>query len=536
MAEKENFPPVYANQNSVPSVEKVQLQLQRILASSEFRGTVQQRAMLEFVVLETLAGRAREIKGYTVATRVFGRSADFDQATDPIVSIQANKLRRALERYYLIAGQDDPVRIDIPKGTYVPTFYEQAEVERDRTPGSDEGSTTGFEGSWPTVVIWPFQNLTDDPELKYMAIGLATELATEITRYQDVRVLVFSPERQPRQISDIGVRFAIDGSVRKDLSGIKVAIQLIDLSNNLQIWCDSHFSEFDAGQMIQFQEQVARTIAAKITGEFGIIARAISVESKKIPPSELKTYEAILQYHEYNSNFTPDTFLRAFEALKFATAKEPECGLVWSMLARLYASNYSLELFDLDTPLEDAVAFAQKGVRLEPGNRRVRLILAYVLLLRNNLAQGIAEVERAIGLNPKSLLHMEHCGYLLTLLGDWQRGPAMIKEAMKNNPFYDIIVHYALWVDWVRQEDHQQAYLETVNFRTPMLFWDPLMKAANFGLLGRIEKGRQAAKNLLTLKPDFRSRGRVLIGHYIKFEEIVECIVEGLNKVGLSLD
>jgi hypothetical protein len=55
-----------------------------------------------------LSGRSHEIKGYTVATQVFGRGEDFNQATDPIVSIQANKLRRALERYYLVAGQNDP--------------------------------------------------------------------------------------------------------------------------------------------------------------------------------------------------------------------------------------------------------------------------------------------------------------------------------------------------------------------------------------------------------------------------------------------
>jgi hypothetical protein len=69
-----------------------------------------------------------------------------------------------------------------------------------------------------------------------------------------------------------------------------------------------------------------------------------------------------------------------------------------------------------------------------------------------------------------------------------------------------------------------------------MLFWDPLMKAAAFGLLGRYEEGRQAAKNLLTLKPDFPSRGRVLIKHYIKFEDIVERTIDGLSKVGLKIE
>ena len=62
------------------------------------------------------------------------------------------------------------------------------------------------------------------------------------------------------------------------------------------------------------------------------------------------------------------------------------------------------------------------------------------------------------------------------------------------------------------------------------------MKAATFGLLGRFEEGRRAAHNLLALKPNFPSRGRILIGHYIKFKEIVERMIEGLNKVGVNLE
>ena len=90
-----------------------------------------------------------------MATQVFDRKKDFDQAADPIVSIQANKLRRALERYYLIAGTQDPVRIDIPKGTYVPTFCEQTGVESDLTSSSSKGSEIRFEGSWPSVLVRP---------------------------------------------------------------------------------------------------------------------------------------------------------------------------------------------------------------------------------------------------------------------------------------------------------------------------------------------------------------------------------------------
>jgi hypothetical protein len=67
-------------------------------------------------------------------------------------------------------------------------------------------------------------------------------------------------------------------------------------------------------------------------------------------------------------------------------------------------------------------------------------------------------------------------------------------------------------------------------------FWEPLAKAATLGQLGRTEEGEKAAAALLELKPDFPSRGRVLIGHYIKFEDILERVDEGLRKVGIDID
>jgi tetratricopeptide (TPR) repeat protein len=244
----------------------------------------------------------------------------------------------------------------------------------------------------------------------------------------------------------------------------------------------------------------------------------------------------MLRYYEFNFSFSAESFYGAFEALRFASRKEPECGLVWSMLARLYATNYSLELFDVETPLEEAVSFAERGVRLDPANQRVRLILAFVLLFCNEITAGLAEADRAQALNPNSLMFLEHIGYLMTLFGDWKRGPALIRKAIELNPYYNLTAHYALWVDWVRQQDYQQAYLETLNFRTPLLFWDPLIKAATLGLLGRFEEGKQFVENLLKLKPDFPTRGRVLIKHYIKFEDIVERVIAGLRKAGLNLE
>lgn len=519
--------------DSVLDKDKIQRQLQKILGSQDFQATENQRDFFHFVVSETLAERAHEIKGYTIATRVFGRKADFDPNLDPVVSIHANKLRRALERYYLVAGQNDPVRIDIPKGTYVPTFIGQAVVEPDAAL-SGEISGTDIEDSWPSILILPFKNLTGDPEKEFVGVGFSTELAVEVARFQEIKV-VFPIEGQIKAATAFESRFVLDGNIYEDSNGIKVTAYLTDRKTGKQIWGDTHRSSIDPAQFLAFQEKVVQIIATKTTGEFGIIPKLVSSESRNKPPIELKTYEAILRFYEYDQSLTPESFMRAKEALKQAAIIEPDCGLVWSLLARLYALIYTLDFPGFENPLEKAVEYAEKGVRLYPDNQRTVATLALIHFCSNELPSSLKEAKRALELNPNSLFVMDGIAYVMTLSGEWERGTALARKSIRLNPCYRPVIHYALWVDCLRQENYDGAYLETMGLKKPAVFWYPLAKAATLGLLGRYEEGEKFVKMLLELKPDFLEKGRVLIGHYIKFEGIIERVIEGLSKVRLSI-
>src|SRR4051794_39676156 len=106
---------------SVPDAE-IRASLARVTASEPFRNAPQLVAFLSYVVERTLAGAARDIKGYTIATNALGRPEDFDPQTDPIVRVEAGRLRRALDAYYGGEGHADPLRIVIPRGSYVPQF------------------------------------------------------------------------------------------------------------------------------------------------------------------------------------------------------------------------------------------------------------------------------------------------------------------------------------------------------------------------------------------------------------------------------
>src|SRR3954452_6958245 len=109
-------------------VEAFRAALARVAASEPFRHAPRLVAFLTFVVEKTLSSETAAIKGYTIATQALGRRDDFDPQTDPIVRVEAGRLRRALQTYYAGEGADDPICIGIPLGSYVACFEQRAEL------------------------------------------------------------------------------------------------------------------------------------------------------------------------------------------------------------------------------------------------------------------------------------------------------------------------------------------------------------------------------------------------------------------------
>ena len=113
-----------------------QEQLDRILASATFQQVDRLKRFLCFIVQEALAGRSDQLKEYTVGVQVFGKDESFDPRTDPIVRVQARRLRARLARYYREEGQSDEVIIDLPKGGYAPVFKQRTQEVAPRRPVS----------------------------------------------------------------------------------------------------------------------------------------------------------------------------------------------------------------------------------------------------------------------------------------------------------------------------------------------------------------------------------------------------------------
>jgi len=524
-----------------PTPEAIRVQLERILQGSEFRASDKQRKFLSFVVEETLEGRSSQLKGYTIAVAVYGRTQSFDPQVDPIVRVEAGRLRRAMEHYYLTAGKNDPVRIKITKGGYVPAFHTiripSSGAETHTSERKESVLTTG-----PSVAVMPLTNLAGDEEQDYFADGLTEELTTELARYQDFQVIASQSTMRfkgrkvdPREVGrDLGVRFLLTGSVRKDLKTVKVNIRLLDTSTTEQIWGESYKRDQTAADLIALQEEIAFSVIGSIADQYGMINRGLSRESRKKAPADLKAYDAILRFYHYETKLTPRAFEKALAALEQAIEIDPEYGLAWAMLGHLHADNYALGFCEIEAPLEKALTFARKGVALAPENQFARDALSLVYFHRGDKVFFLKHVEETIALNPNSPYVVGVAGWHMMLYGEWDRGLTLLKNGMKLNPYHPSWFHLAPYMDYYRRGEYENALAEALKFNFPELYLDPMMRAATLGQLGRQNEAKTAVGQLLKLAPDFATHGRTLISRYVKVDALIDKLIEGLRKAGLA--
>ncbi len=516
--------------------EALRAQMERLVASRVLGGSKRLQRFLRYVVEEHLAGRDRHIKGVTIARAAYDRDESFDPLTDPLVRVEAARLRRRLAEYYEGEGREDPILVEIPKGGYVPQF-------RERASAVDSTRSEGAPLPGPSIAVLPFLSLGEATETDYFADGLTEELTTELTRFEGFQVISRHSVlgyrdglADTRHVGrDLGVRFVLEGSVRRRTPRMRISARLVDANDGMQVWAESFDGDLSTGDLFAVQNEITRQVVARVASEFGVIPRRLTRESRGKRTDDLTAHEAVLQYHHYNSILSRDTHARARAALEHAVARDPDYAAAWAALSEVYWDSRTLGLAEIDDAERKAEDAARRAVSLDSSSQHARWALALTYFHRRRREELLREASRILELNPNAAHTIGTTGWLVALAGEWEEGLAMMERMRPLNPHFPGWFHVAPFQNHYRQEQYAAAYTEAEQIRMPELLWDSATRAAALGALGRHEEAHEAVAELLALDPGFAGAAREYLGWYVFEPALLERLLDGLRRAGLAV-
>lgn len=516
-------------------------QVDKICRSSEFNSKKLLCNFLSYIVSEYLAGREDKIKGYSIAIDVFGRNEDFDPGQDALVRIHAGRLRRMLDLYYLRSGSDDPVRIEIPLGGYVPHFS----VRED--PGSsilEPVQETDPQQAFiePSVAILPFKNLTGDPGKDYFAQGFSEELSIELTKYEDLIVYDFihgssSPVtgiEYAEFLKQKRARFVMEGAVNLMDNRIRLLAKLSDVLNGKQIWAESYTEVLTAGNLIDIQEGIAREISGIVGSEYGMILQKLSADAGRLKPQDIDTYCAVLKFYYFQANQSGESARQAFTALEKVLRQGKDPGIASALLAAMYGNRYMLDYPGSEESYRKMTALVENAYLLDPNNLMVKVIRAFIFFACNEKERFFQIAEDCLKRKPTISIRLGSLAFNYMLYGEWDRGKEIMDQLMVSGVGYPLYFHGATILYHYRLREYGRALAECGKYDVPSLFWAPMLRIAVLGQLGREDEAGPSKDLLNRLKPDFSEKARILIGRYVKEEALVDHVLEGLHKAGIK--
>jgi len=451
--------------------ETIRGQLEAVLGSPLFVRAERQSRFLRHVVECALAGDTGGLKESRIGVSVYGRKEDYDTRADPIVRVEAARLRSKLREYYEANGRNEPIRFEIPKGSYAPSFLVESGPAEEKQVGVSapvarrwtawqwavplvvvavgaallasrywSGTTHSSSQTLTSVAVLPFQDLSEKRDQQYFCDGLTDQITDELARVSGLQVAGRTSADQFRgrkeSLRDVGrklnVEAVLEGSVRAEGNRVRVTANLVDTTTGFQVWSGTY--DRDRRDAFALQDDVSQALGR---------ALQVKLAPRRDDPSALRSVARLeaqklfMAGRELHRKMDQASLAEARKLHEAAVSSDPNYPLGHSGLAHVYVSLMS-EGLATDEELRDrSYSEARRAIELDPG-----LADAYAALVR--LARDIdldpkaaeAVCREAAPLTPNVPGLLVNCATVYSIRGQHEQALANLRAAIRIDPLW----------------------------------------------------------------------------------------------------
>ena len=410
----------------------IRRQLEKIAVHGLFTRSERMVRFLRFAVERVLEDKSNELKEYSIGVEVFDRPESYDPRVDPIVRVEARRLRAKLKNYYESDGRNDPVIIDFATGTYAPEIRFR-----------EDGTAPPAEPAASTVAVLPFANLSGCADNDYFSDGLTEELIHALTKFSGMRVVAWNSAARLRGVEqDVGevrrqlhVANALTGSVRIAGQSLRVRAQLIDTATGVYLWSETFDREMQ--DVFAIQEEIAHAIVRTLQIQLVTGAHIVGARSR----ASVSSYDLCLKGRYHLNRRTPSELRQAVGYFQAAIDADPGSALAHAGLAEALCLNVDYGLLPPGEGTTQVRAAATRAIEIDPALADSYPSLAVIRAIWDREWKDAECLYRkAIALNPGyATAHHWLATDYLALIGRLDEARHEIEIALELDPLSSII-------------------------------------------------------------------------------------------------
>ncbi len=389
----------------------------------------------------------------------------------------------------------------------------------------------------PSIAVLPFDNMSADPEQGYFSDGIAEDILTDLSKVSGLLVIsrhsTFVYKGKSLSIQqvgkELGVRYVLEGSVRKAGDRLRITAQLIDALTEEHIWADRYDRKIDS--IFEIQDEVSNKIVSALE------VKLTGIEGKRLGytgTNNVEAYDFLLRGQEQHKLFTPEGVNNAINLFSKAISCDPKYAnaYVWkarSILVTYYSGTNSSE----EETLIPALVLARKAVELDELSAAAHGILAWALMWNRQIDDAIIEAEKAIELDPNNADDYLWQSMILSSAGRGTEALESIQKAIRINPHYKAPYIFSFHLAYFTLGQYEEAlhHVEQALECNPNFMPSYFYRISILGLLGRVKEAELAKVDLLQRNPDF---GATYIDLY-NDKQLSRTFREGLLKAGVTI-